>query len=52
MKIFHELHAAGTTMVVVTHDKEVALRADRIIEMKDGCISNDRPTGGRSGEAA
>ena len=51
MKIFHELHDRGTTMVVVTHDKEVALQADRIIEMKDGQISNDRPTGTRSGEA-
>jgi putative ABC transport system ATP-binding protein len=52
MKIFHELHASGTTMVVVTHDMEVALQADRIIEMKDGRISNDRSTGTRSGEAA
>jgi putative ABC transport system ATP-binding protein len=52
MKIFHELHAAGTTMVVVTHDTEVALQADRIIEMKDGRISNDRPTGTLSGAAA
>ena len=52
MKIFHELHATGTTMVVVTHDKEVAVQGHRIIEMKDGRISNDRPTGTRSGEAA
>jgi len=52
MKIFHELHTAGTTMVIVTHDTEVALQADRIIEMKDGRISNDRPTGTRSGAAA
>jgi putative ABC transport system ATP-binding protein len=52
MKIFHELHAAGTTMIVVTHDKDVASQANRIIEMRDGCISNDRPTGTRSGEAA
>ena len=52
MKIFHELHAAGTTMVVVTHDMEVARQADRIIEMKDGRISHDRPTGTRSGETA
>ncbi len=50
--IFHELHASGTTMVVVTHDMEVALQADRIIEMKDGRISSDRPTGTRRGEAA
>jgi putative ABC transport system ATP-binding protein len=52
MKIFHELHTAGTTMVVVTHDKDVALQAERIIEMKDGCISSDHPTGSRSGGAA
>lgn len=43
MKIFHELHTVGTTMVVVTHNMEVALQADRIVEMKDGRISNDRP---------
>jgi putative ABC transport system ATP-binding protein len=51
MKIFHELHASGTTMVVVTHDRDVALQADRIIEMKDGRISKDRLTGARSIEA-
>jgi putative ABC transport system ATP-binding protein len=51
MKIFHELHASGTTMVVVTHDREVALQADRIIEMKDGRIRRDLPTGTRSSEA-
>jgi len=44
MKILYELHERGTTTVVVTHDKEVALHADRIIEMKDGQISNDRFT--------
>jgi ABC-type lipoprotein export system ATPase subunit len=52
MKIFHELHAAGTTLVVVTHNMEVALQADRIIEMKDGRISNDRPTRTGSAETA
>jgi putative ABC transport system ATP-binding protein len=51
MRIFHELHEAGTTMVVVTHDRDVALQADRIIEMRDGRISRDCPTGARSAEA-
>ncbi|MFA6222608.1 MAG: ABC transporter ATP-binding protein [Desulfomonilaceae bacterium] len=52
MTIFRELHKAGTTMVIVTHDKELAHQAHRIIEIKDGCIYSDRPTGTRSGEAA
>jgi len=52
MKIFRDLHAAGTTLVVVTHDLEVALQADRIIEMKDGRISSDRPAAGGSAEVA
>jgi len=52
MKIFRDLHAAGTTLVVVTHDMEVALQADRIIEMKDGRISSDRPTAAGSAEVA
>ena len=49
MKILHDLHDRGTTMVVVTHDKDVALQADRIIEMRDGQISNDRSTRTQSG---
>jgi putative ABC transport system ATP-binding protein len=49
MKILHDLHDRGTTMVVVTHDKDVALQADRIIEMRDGQISDDRSTRTQSG---
>jgi putative ABC transport system ATP-binding protein len=35
---FGELSADGTTLVVVTHDMEVAARADRIVEVRDGRI--------------
>jgi len=52
MKIFRDLHAGGVTLIVVTHDMDVALQADRIIQMKDGMISSDRPTAVRSGEVA
>ena len=52
IKIFRELHAGGVTLIVVTHDMEVALQADRIIQMKDGKISSDRPTGSQLAEVA
>jgi len=42
MKIFKELHRSGRTLVIVTHDMEIALQSDRIIEMKDGRIVADR----------
>jgi putative ABC transport system ATP-binding protein len=31
----------GTTMVLVTHDHQIAARADRIITLRDGCIQSD-----------
>jgi putative ABC transport system ATP-binding protein len=34
----------GLTIVLVTHNPEVALRADRIIQMKDGCVERDLMT--------
>jgi len=33
----------GVTFVVVTHDMEVANRADRIIRLKDGRVASDEP---------
>ncbi len=51
MNIFRKLNAEGRTLVVVTHDKDVALQAHRIIEMKDGRISSDRQTSKEMSEA-
>lgn len=42
MRILGELHAAGHTVVVVTHDEHVASHAHRIVEMHDGKIVADR----------
>lgn len=41
MSIFRRMHADGVTLLVVTHDMEVAKQADRIIQMKDGGIFSD-----------
>ncbi|MDQ0503563.1 MacB family efflux pump subunit [Xanthobacter agilis] len=45
LRILDELHAEGKTIVIVTHDMNVAARAERIIEFSDGAIVSDRRTG-------
>lgn len=39
MDIFHELHEQGNTIVLITHDSNVARQASRIIHIKDGKLS-------------
>jgi putative ABC transport system ATP-binding protein len=39
--VFDEVHAAGRTVVVITHDAEVAARAARVIVLRDGAIVSD-----------
>jgi putative ABC transport system ATP-binding protein len=41
MDLFGELHAAGVTLLVVTHEPEVALRGERTVEIRDGTIFGD-----------
>ncbi len=43
MRILRELNAAGHTIILVTHDMQVAKNATRIIEISDGEIISDRP---------
>ena len=38
MKIFHELHEQGNTIVLITHDNDVAKQASRIFRIKDGRV--------------
>jgi putative ABC transport system ATP-binding protein len=42
MEIFHDLHQAGVTIVVVTHEMQIAVQAQRVIRMRDGRIVDDR----------
>ncbi|QOF81706.1 macrolide ABC transporter ATP-binding protein/permease MacB [Variovorax sp. 38R] len=41
--ILRELHAQGHTIIIVTHDMQVARCTERIIEIADGVIVGDRP---------
>ena len=43
MQIFHELNAAGTTVILVTHEMSVAVQSRRIIRMRDGKVWHDGP---------
>ena len=43
MKIFSDLNKAGNTVVLVTHDINIAKKAKRIIKIKDGVIISDQP---------
>ncbi len=42
LAIFKRLHREGRTIIIVTHDEEVAQHADRTIVLKDGRIEHDR----------
>lgn len=41
MQLFHNLHAAGQTIILITHENEVAEEAQRTIFIKDGLIESD-----------
>lgn len=41
LDLIHELHQDGTTIVVITHDRDVAAAMDRRIEIRDGNVIND-----------
>ena len=51
LRLFDSLHAAGQTLVIVTHDPSVAATADRLISMRDGALVDEtRLTGGTRGD--
>lgn len=43
LALFDELHAAGRTIVLITHEPDVAARAGRNLVIDDGLITSDRP---------
>jgi macrolide transport system ATP-binding/permease protein len=43
MRLLEELHKQGHTIIVITHEPDVAAHAQRIVEIRDGRIVADRP---------
>lgn len=42
MGLFEEIHKKGNTIILVTHEEDIALHAHRIVRLKDGLVESDR----------
>jgi putative ABC transport system ATP-binding protein len=52
LELFDALHRSGSTIVLVTHERAVAERAGRTIQLRDGLVVSDTPNSGGTDEAA
>ncbi|MEN0081604.1 ABC transporter ATP-binding protein [Flavobacterium lindanitolerans] len=43
MNLFNEIHANGNTVILVTHEEDIAAYAHRIIRLRDGIVESDKP---------
>ena len=41
MRLFDEIHRRGNTVIVVTHEEDIAAYAHRIIRLRDGRVESD-----------
>jgi putative ABC transport system ATP-binding protein len=46
LNLFHRLHEQGNTIIIVTHDKDIADQTQRILHLKDGTIEREERKGG------
>jgi putative ABC transport system ATP-binding protein len=42
MALLDEIHRRGNTVILVTHEEDVAARAHRVVRLRDGLIESDR----------
>ena len=43
MQLFEELYQAGNTILLVTHENDIAEHSRRIVRLRDGLIESDTP---------
>ena len=41
MQLFDDIHKAGNTVIIVTHEEEIAEHAHRVIRLRDGMVESD-----------
>jgi putative ABC transport system ATP-binding protein len=44
MNIFSEINAKGNTVILVTHEEDIAAHAKRVVRLRDGVIESDVAT--------
>jgi putative ABC transport system ATP-binding protein len=44
MQLFDDIHKAGNTVILVTHEEDIAAHAHRVIRLRDGIIESDTKT--------
>lgn len=42
MELFREIHTAGNTIILVTHEEDIAAHAHRVVRLRDGMIESDQ----------
>jgi putative ABC transport system ATP-binding protein len=52
MALFERLHAEGQTVIMVTHEPDIAAHADRVVTLRDGVISSDEQQRRKAASAA
>ena len=43
MQLFRHLHAQGNTIILVTHEEEIACYSHRVVRFRDGVVERDEP---------
>ncbi len=47
MELFEALHQEGQTIVIVTHEPEIAEHCERVVLLRDGAVESDGPVENR-----